>query len=123
MAGIFGGAVGPVYNHPDHRKREHMSVKRDLQSASAWEAELNKERAGALGMTAQKLEALLERCRELRERLLTAEGPLRELLRRDYSEAREESERQRWNLCVQREAIGLRRHEDVDRFYPVAPKL
>lgn len=65
-----------------------MSVKRDLQNASAWEAELNKERAGALGMT-----------------------------------AREESERQRWNLCVQREAIGARRHEDVDRLYPIAPKL
>lgn len=100
-----------------------MSVKRDLQNASAWEAELNKERAGALGITARKLEAELERCRELREELKTASGALRELLLRDYKEAREESERQRWNLCVQREAIGVRRHEDVDRLYPIAPKL
>ncbi len=100
-----------------------MSVKRDLQNASAWEAELNKERAGALAITARKLEDQLERCTKLREELTLAEGLLRELLLRDYREAREESERQRWNLCVQREALGIRRHEDVDRFYPIAPRL
>lgn len=101
-----------------------MSLKRDLQSANAWEAELNKERAGALGMTARKLEGLLERCRALKEQLgKTTDLSLKELLLRDYREAREESERQRWNLCVQREAIGLRRHEEVDRLYPIAEKL
>jgi hypothetical protein len=100
-----------------------MSVKRDLQNASAWESELNKERAGALAITAGKLEAELERCKQLRKELESATGPLRELLLRDYRESREESERQRWNLCVQREAIGVRRHEDVDRFFPIAPKL
>lgn len=100
-----------------------MSVKRDLQSATAWEAELNKERAGALGLTARKLEVLLQRCGELRDELAKARGALRELLLAEYREAREESERQRWNLCVQREAIGVRRHEDVDRLYPSAPKL
>lgn len=100
-----------------------MSVKNDLQRASGWEAELNKERAGALGITAGKLEALLERCRRLREEMATASGALRQLLQRDYEEAREEFERQRWNLCVQREAMGLRQHADVDRFYPIAPKL
>ena len=101
-----------------------MSVKRDLQSASTWEAELNKERAGALGITARKLETQLERCRELREQLEHAsDEALRALLLSDYREARDESERQRWNLCVQREAIGVRRHEDVDRIFPIAPKL
>lgn len=100
-----------------------MSLKRDLQSANAWEAELNKERAGALGITARKLEGLLERCAELRGQLdRTPDGPLKDLLLRDYREAREASERQRWNLCVQREAIGLRRHEEVDRIYPIAEK-
>lgn len=100
-----------------------MSIKRDLQNASAWETELNKERAGALSATARKLEDQLDRCTKLRDELTVAEGALKELLLRDYREAREESERQRWNLCVQREAMGIRRHEDVDRFYPVAPKL
>lgn len=101
-----------------------MSVKRDLQSANAWEAELNKERAGALGNTARKLEGLLEKCAELRAQLeKTSDASLRALLLRDYREAREESERQRWNLCVQREAMGLRRHDDVDRIYAIAPRL
>jgi hypothetical protein len=100
-----------------------MSLKSELQRASAWEAELNKERAGALGITAKKLEDLLERCQTLKAELERATGPMRELLLRDYREAREESEKQRWNLCVQREAMGLRRHEDVERFFPTAPKL
>lgn len=101
-----------------------MSLKRDLQSANAWETELNRERAGALGMTARKLEGLLDTCRALKEQLGTATDPaLKELLLRDYRAAREESERQRWNLCVQREAIGVRRHEEVDRLYPIAEQL
>ena len=100
-----------------------MSVKRDLQSASAWESELNKERAGALSITARKLEDQLERCSKLREEMSLAEGLLHELLLQDYREARDESERQHWNLCVQREALGIRRHDDIDHFYPVAPKL
>ena len=100
-----------------------MSLKHDLQSASAWEAELNKERAGARGMTAKKLEALLAQCAELAAKIDSLErGALRELLLEDYRRARAEAERQRWNLCVQREAMGLRRHEDVDRHYPVAPE-
>lgn len=100
-----------------------MGIKHDLQSASAWEAELNKERAGALGMTARKLEDLLARCRAVSERLdATPPGDLHELLLRDYREARDESEKQRWNLCVQREAMGMFRHEEVERWYPTAPK-
>jgi len=100
-----------------------VNVKKDLQNAAAWEAELNKERAGALGLTAKKLEGLLERCRELSAEFdATTDAALQALLLREYRETREESERQRWNLCVQREAIGLRRHEDVDRYYPIAKK-
>lgn len=92
--------------------------------ASAWEAEMNKERAGALGNTARKLEVALEQCRSLRERLTTAkDASLRELLLRDYRTARDESEKQRWNLCVQREAMGIRHHAEVDLHYPIAPQL
>jgi hypothetical protein len=101
-----------------------MSLKMDLQRASGWEAELNKERAGALGMTARKLEDLLERCQSLKVEIDKATtSAMRELLLRDYREAREESEKQRWNLCVQREAMGLRQHQDVERYWPTAPKL
>lgn len=99
-----------------------MSARDDLQRASAWEAELNKERAGALGMTAGKLERLLEELKVLAGKLDQLErGDLRDLLLADYRRVREESEKQRWNLCVQREAMGLRRHDDVERYYPTAP--
>lgn len=85
---------------------------------------MNKEKAGALGNTARKLDAALERCRSLKEELDRAtDASLRALLLHDYRATREESEKQRWNLCVQREAMGLLRHEEVDRHYPVAQKL
>lgn len=101
-----------------------MGERRDMTWASAWEAELNKERAGALGNTARKLETALEQCKALRAQLAAAnEASLRELLLRDYRSARDESEKQRWNLCVQREAMGLRHHAEVDLHYPIAPQL
>ncbi len=85
---------------------------------------MNKEKAGALGNTARKLDAALERCRALKAELDRAtDASLRALLLSDYRATREESEKQRWNLCVQREAMGLLRHEEVDRHYPVAQKL
>jgi hypothetical protein len=103
-----------------------MGLKADLKNmstATAWESELNKERASALGATAAKLERALDECRALAEKLDTLErGALRDLLLEDYRRARDESERQRWNLCVQREAMGLRRHDDVERHYPTAPR-
>lgn len=101
-----------------------MSERRDMTWASAWEAELNKERAGALGNTARRLEAALEQCGALREALAKpTDASLRELLLRDYRAAREASEKQRWNLCAQREAMGLRHHAEVELHDPVAPRL
>jgi hypothetical protein len=94
-----------------------------MSTVSAWEAELNKERAGALGATARKLEKALEECEALGTKIDALEsGALRDLLLEDYRRARDESERQRWNLCVQREAMGLRRHDEVERHYPTARK-
>lgn len=100
-----------------------MNAKNDFQRAGAYEAELNKERAGALGITARKLEGFLEKCQDLKAQWEKAVDPsLKALLLEEYRTARAESERQRWNLCVQREAMGLLRHEEVDRQYPVAEK-
>ncbi|MGV3622771.1 MAG: hypothetical protein ACO1OB_18270 [Archangium sp.] len=101
-----------------------MSERRDMKWASAWEAELNKERAGALGNTARKLEVALEQCKSLARQLERAtDASLRELLLRDYRTSRDESEKQRWNLCVQREAMGIRHHGEVELHYPTAAKL
>ncbi len=88
----------------------------------AMEAELNREKAGALGMTGRKLEALLTECAALAQRLaITPHGPERRTLLQTYRETRRLAEQQRWYMYVQREAMGLRRHDDVERIYPPPP--
>jgi hypothetical protein len=86
------------------------------------EAELNREKAGALGLTGRKLEALLGECAAVASRLAsTPSGAERRALLKTYRETRRQAEQQRWYMCVQREAMGLRRHDDVDRVYPPPP--
>lgn len=97
-------------------------LKRQMAAGAALEAELNKERAAALGRSAQKLEASLEECRALANAVRAASPHARPELVRRYDEAWKHAETQRWNLCVQREAIGLRRHDDVDAMYPRPPR-
>lgn len=99
-----------------------MSVKKDWQSSLAMEAELNKERAGALGRTARTLEAHLDQCTRLAHELDTATGDARAKLLAEYRESQALAAKWRWYLCIQREAMGLRRHDDVDRIYP-PPKI
>jgi len=98
-----------------------MSVKKDFQTSLAMEAELNKERAGALGRTGYLLELHLAQCRTLLEQLRDATGRERRRLVAEYRVARAEAEKYRWYLTIQREAVGLRRHDDVERLYPTPP--
>ena len=98
-------------------------LKRQMSTSAAMEAELNKEKAAGLGRTARKLEALLDRCSSLKALLGSATGHQRELLVTEYQDCRKESETQRWYLYVQREALGLRRHDDVDAIYPRPPVI
>ena len=101
-----------------------MRTEREVNSAvAAWTSELNKERAGALGMTARKLEDLLAECATLGPQIDAAKADdLRALLLADYRRLWAEAEDQRWKMCVQREAMGLFRHDDVDRIYPRPPR-
>lgn len=95
-----------------------MSVKKDWQSSLAMEAELNKERAGALGRTARTLETHLDKCAQLAKQLELAASDARARLLAEYREEYALALKWRWYLCIQREAMGLRRHDDVDRIYP-----
>lgn len=98
-----------------------MSVKKAIQGSLALEAELDKERAGALGRTGRLLELALERCQALLLLLRDATGRERRRLVAEYREARAEAEQRRWYLVIQREALGLKRHDDVERLYPTPP--
>lgn len=85
------------------------------------QAELDEERAASLGRTGRQIDEQLARCRALAAQLDGAadEDPARsgEILD-EYREARAEFERWRWELCVQREALGLLDHRWVDLIYP-----
>ena len=68
--------------------------------------ELNEERAAALLRISRKLESLIDQ--------LHATTDLE-----TFRAVRTEALRYRWYLEVQREALGLRRHETLDEFYPI----
>ena len=101
------------------------------------ESEIRKEKAETLGRAGERLEqALLEIEGMRREILSLAEkgrvptNEDREQLRLQIAErlaehARlcEEATRLRHTLIIQREAVGLWRHEDVDRQYPMPSPL
>jgi hypothetical protein len=104
-------------------------LKRDLERV---EAEIRQEKAAALGRIGERLEQTLARLADLRKELLdlsavasaclgTANGEQLALLHAQvekYTRLHEEERQIRHHLVIQREAVGLRRHEDIDRQYP-----
>jgi hypothetical protein len=109
-------------------------MKPDVESI---EAEIRQEKAEALGRAGERLERKLAELADLRNELLslpdaastspaTAErdslADLHEKAEK-YALLMEEARQARHYLMIQREAVGLRRHEDVDRQYPVPPEL
>jgi len=99
------------------------SVSSVFATDSAMTAELNKERASALGRTGRRVEELLGRCTALRDALAGTQGEVRAALLAEYAEARQLALKWLWYLTVQREAIGLRRHDDVESTYPTPPRI
>ena len=81
--------------------------------------ELNDERAAALRRISRVLESLIEQLRDSRDRVRLANGPDRESEAATWRELRALAIRYRWYLEVQREALGMRRHDVLDEFYKV----
>ena len=96
------------------------------------EAEIKKEKAEALGRSGDRLsnalKALLILGEEIDARIksaLTLTPKIRQQLNRDiefFNQKREEVLKFRYYLIVHREALGLRKHTEVDRLFPVPPK-
>jgi hypothetical protein len=96
------------------------------RSIEAVESEIQRERAEALGRAGERLEEALSVLRALRQQLEGVAGDSR--VRADGNKVRyrtwhARALQLRHYLIIQREAIGLRRHEDVDRHYPMPPDL
>ena len=87
------------------------------------EEEILREKAAALGRAGERLESALEEAREL-GRALDAErdAERRAALLRLYESARRRADSASLMLVVQREAIGLRYHRDVDLQFPEPPR-
>ena len=84
--------------------------------------EILREKAAVLGRAGERLEAALEEARALAHALDTDADPARRgALLREYETARRRVVAAREMLIIQREAIGLRHHRDVDRQFPEPP--
>ena len=81
--------------------------------------ELNEERAAALLRISNTLESLILQLRASRERVRSASGRDRERELAAWHSLRERALKYRWYLEVQREALGVRRHDLLDEFYQV----
>lgn len=79
--------------------------------------EFRQERAAALGRVGRTLETLLARLSRLREAWAEAPEGMRPALAAEYAEVHRQAVTYRWYLEVQRESIGLRRHDRLDEQY------
>jgi len=81
--------------------------------------ELQEERASALRRISQTLDALIQQLNNSRARVLGASGTDRDREVATWRELRANAVKYRWYLEVQREALGMRRHDGLDEFYKV----
>jgi hypothetical protein len=87
------------------------------------EDEIVREKAAVLGRTGERLEAALAEVVASAAALDTEPDPARRPARlADYEAARRRAATARLMLLIQREAIGLRHHRDVDRQFPEPPR-
>ena len=87
------------------------------------EREIVQEKAATLGRAGERLEAALAAARAIGHTLDAERDPARhEARRRQYEAARRQAAAARLTLVIQREAIGLRHHRDVDRQFPELPR-
>jgi hypothetical protein len=87
------------------------------------ELELAKEKASGLRRVGEKLEALLAGLRQLEQSLPQLHGEAREAALSRHAQLRAEALQQRYNMRVQREAMGLWHHGDLDELYPIPAAL
>jgi delta 1-pyrroline-5-carboxylate dehydrogenase len=100
-----------------------MSGTRAADAFARVERELSEERAAALRRIAGTLETQLERLTALRLRLQECARHERAEILAEYARLREAARLWRWYLVVQREAVAFSRHDDLERFYPLPPRL
>jgi gamma-glutamylcysteine synthetase len=86
--------------------------------------EIVKEKAVTLGRAGERLEAALAALAALVQAWRAAgdDAAARAGLADEYERAWRAADTARQTLLIQREAVGLRQHRDVDRQFPVPPR-
>jgi hypothetical protein len=87
------------------------------------EEEIRAEMAASLGRIGRKLEEILFELALVQRSLESADGPCCEETAERFCTLRESARRHLWYLTVQREAMGMRNHEDLERVYPIPGPL
>lgn len=83
------------------------------------QTEILGEKAAALRRIAETLESLLREADRQARAFREASGSERRRHLERHAAVRAEARLYRWYLVVQREAVGLLRHEVLDRIYPL----
>lgn len=113
------GSADPV----DAQLRDRLPAA--ARGVAALEREIASEIAYSLGKAAKKLEVSIARARATRDELEGAgvDAGARQALVVRYGEERALAERHLRDLMIQREALGFRRHGELQRLYPPPPRL
>jgi hypothetical protein len=103
------------------RLRERVDV---AHAQASLETEIVREMAAAIGRADDKVNVALLRL-ELATRAWTdaREPEARRRCAREVNARRAEALGARWELLVHREAVGMRRHDLVERLYPIPPPV
>lgn len=94
-------------------------MRQAAQGLAGTENEILAEKAATLARIAGRLEALLQQLGELSAGLEALSVSERAQAIEAYGAVREQARLYRWYVEVQREALGLLRHEGLDELYPV----
>lgn len=105
---------------------DRLRARKQSSALGSLQQEILGEMAASLGRAEANIEEALLACELLGKDVdeLGARGASPEELAaavRAFNEQRLVAQRRIWELVVQREALGLRRHELVERLYPVPP--
>ena len=99
--------------------RQPQQTDRRAESFARTEREIRGEMAANLGRIARTLEWQIERLQCMGVEIERAEGGDRARRVATYMGVRREARLYRWYLEVQREALGLVDHRELERVYPI----
>lgn len=97
-------------------------MRRTAETFLQIEQQLTAERVSALTRIGRRLESILRTLDDLARQSGQLSGPARARVIDDYRRRHDEARRYRWYLEVQRESVGLRRHEVLDRVFRLPPR-